>query len=195
MLHCETFGCFKGSVEQRRRGRGVWCNPYRGRSRVRVSLQESKQDEEIHREARSSEDETESTSARGRDKHSEPFLMIRPQLLLVSSPRVSFVIPWSSFFLSDFISRPFSELLSCFEITLLPKGERSSIILLCLSPSLSCLLSSWGPKSPPPSCHLRPPSPLLSLPPSSPHRPLPQPSPPKSSNKTLSLKKVGHGSS
>lgn len=105
-------------------------------------------------------------------------------------PLLSLVFPSSSLFLSDFISWPFRQLVSCLQITLLPKGQSLRYHLPLFIPhsascphgdqSLSSVLSSQAPIS----------SSFFSsfLPPKT--RPMPQPSavtPPKieeSSNKT-----------
>lgn len=50
------------------------------------------------------------------------FLMIHHQLIMVFLKFSPCFFPSSSFFLSDFISWPFPALVSCFQITLLPKS-------------------------------------------------------------------------
>lgn len=60
---------------------------------------------------------------------------------------LSIFFPPSCSFLLDFIRWPLPVLVSCFQITLLPKGQALLYHLLCLSSTLVCFLSSWGPKS------------------------------------------------
>lgn len=61
------------------------------------------------------------------------------------SPSIFF--PLSCSFLLGFIRWPLPVLVSCFQITLLPKGWALLYHPLCLSSTLVCFLPSWGPKS------------------------------------------------
>lgn len=95
----------------------------------------------MHKERHSVENTYKSTSERGKEKH--------PKMHSLNGlpPFLSLVFPSSSFFLSDFISWPIPGWSLAFRLHYSPKARPSSIIFLCLSPTLVCLLPSWGPKS------------------------------------------------
>lgn len=90
--------------------------------------------------------------------------MIHLRLLMVFLRFSSLFFTSSTFFLSDFISWPLPSPVSCFQITLLPKGQALLYHLPLFIPhtSLSSGLTATR-KIFPPSCHLRPPSPLISF--------------------------------
>ena len=76
-------------------------------------------------------------------------------------PFLSLVFPSSLVFLSDFISWPFLQLVSCFQITLLPTGRALLYHLPLFIPHSRLSSALMRTKTFPPSCHLRLPSPLL----------------------------------
>lgn len=105
------------------------------------------------------------------------FLMIHHQHLMVCLqffPSFSFCLLLSTFCQIS-SAGPSCGLCLAFRLQYSPKARASSIIFLCVSPTLVCLLPSWGPKSSL-SCHLRPAFPLLFLLPSSKDQTLAPPS-------------------
>ncbi len=101
----------------------------------------SERDEEMHKETHSLEITYKSTSERGKEKH--------PNMHSLNGlpPFLSLVFPSASFFLSDFISWPVPGWSLAFRLHYSPKARPFSIIFLCLSLTLICLLPSWGPDS------------------------------------------------
>lgn len=77
------------------------------------------------------------------------FLMIHHQHLMVCLQFFpsSFFLPPTFYFLSDFISWPFLRLVSCFQITILPKGEGLLYHLPLCIPPLSSVFCPHGDQS------------------------------------------------
>lgn len=135
----------------------------------------------MHKETLSLENTDKSTSESWRDKKhpNMPFFNDPSPTLNGLPPFLSLVFPSSPFFLSDFISWPFLQLVSCFQITLLPKGRALLYHLPLFIPHSRLSSALMRTAAFPPSCHLRLPSPLLFfslfLPPKT--RPVPRPPP------------------